>query len=53
LNQTVLGLAVFSYVEGQDDDVFKPREERSFKEENFQDDMFDHDSHSYGYRGGR
>ena len=53
LNQTVLRLAIFSYVEGQDDDVFKPREERSFKEENFQDDMFDHDSHSYGYRGGR
>ncbi len=47
LNSTVLRLAVFCYVDGQDDDVFKPRDERMFKEENFQDDMFDHDDHSY------
>ena len=47
LNSTVLRMAIFTYVDGQDDDVFKPRDERLFKEENFQDDMFDHDDHPY------
>ncbi|NMA20346.1 MAG: hypothetical protein GX927_07180 [Lentisphaerae bacterium] len=52
MNTTVLRMAIFTYVDGQDDDVFKPREERLFKEENFQDDMFDHDDQPYrGYRG--
>jgi len=46
LNPTVLRLAVFSFVEGHDDDVFKPRT-RDFRDDNFQDDMFDHDHRSY------
>ncbi|MDD3695329.1 MAG: 30S ribosomal protein S6 [Lentisphaeria bacterium] len=45
LNKTVLRLAAFKFVEGQDDEVFKPREERLFKEENFQDDMFEERSY--------
>jgi len=48
LNSSVLRLAVFHYVDGQDDDIFKPREERLFKAENFQDDMFG-DDRSYRY----
>ena len=53
LNTTVLRMAIFTYVDGQDDDVFKPRDERLFKEENFQDDMFDHDDQPYrNYRSG-
>jgi len=45
LNKTVLRLAVFKFIEGQDDEVFKPREERLFKEENFQDDIFEERSY--------
>ena len=46
LNQTVLLLCVFNFVEGQDDDVFRPREERLFKEENFQD-AYDREERPY------
>lgn len=49
LNETVLRLCVFSYVDGQDDDVFRPREERLFKEENFRED-FDADNFRGGFR---
>ena len=39
LNTTVLRMATFLYTDGQDDDVFKPRDEhdRLFREEGFQD----------------
>ena len=39
LNQTVLRLAVFDFVDGHDDDVFNPRPEHDslIKEEDFQD----------------
>lgn len=39
LNATVLRLVTFLYTDGQDDDVFKPRDEheRLFREEGFQD----------------
>lgn len=46
LNPTVLRLVVFTYEDGQDDDVFKPRDERFFRDENFQDD-FDRDERPY------
>ena len=48
LNQSVLRLAVFDYVEGQDDDVFNPREEHDklIKEDNFQD-AFEFDERPY------
>ena len=48
LNQSVLRLAVFDYVEGQDDDVFNPREEHDklIKEDNFQD-AFEIDERPY------
>ncbi len=45
-NTTVLRSAVFSFVEGHDDDVFKPRT-RDFRDDNFQDDMFDRDDRSF------
>jgi ribosomal protein S6 len=48
LNPTVLRLAVFNFVEGHDDDVFKPRA-RDFRDDSFQDDGFERDS----YRGSR
>ena len=48
LNQSVLRLVVFDYVDGQDDDVFNPREEHDklIKEDNFQD-AFEYDERSY------
>ena len=48
LNQSVLRLVVFDYVEGQDDDVFNPREEHDklIKEDNFQD-AFEFDERPY------
>ena len=46
LNPTVLRLVVFTYEDGQDDDVFKPRDERFLRDENFQDD-FDRDDRPY------
>jgi len=52
LNQTVLRLVVFEYEEGQDDDVFKPRDEhdRVVRDEGFQE-SFDRDERpSRGYR---
>ena len=54
LNQTVLRLCVFSFVEGQDDDVFTPREEheRLFKEEAFQD-VYDREERPYRGRDDR
>ena len=49
LNQTVLRLAIFLYEDGQDDDVFQPKENRDklFKDEAFTEG-FDHDEHPYG-----
>ncbi len=51
LNQTVLRLAIFEYVDGQDDDVFKPRDEhdRLVREDSFQDG-FDRDDRSFRSR---
>ena len=48
LNQSVLRLVVFEYEDGQDDDVFNPREEHDklIKEDNFQD-AFDFDERPY------
>lgn len=48
LNSTVLRLAVFLFVDGQDDDVFKPRAEREriLNDESFQDE-FDRDDRPY------
>ena len=48
LNQSVLRLAVFEYEDGQDDDVFNPREEHDklIKEDNFQD-AFEFDERPY------
>ena len=48
LNHSVLRLVVFDYVEGQDDDVFNPREEHDklIKEDNFQD-AFEFDERPY------
>lgn len=55
LNQTVLRLAVFEYEDGQDDDVFKPRDghDRLVREESFQD-SFDRDERPFrSYREDR
>ena len=48
LNQAVLRMAVFDFVDGHDDDVFTPREEHDklIKEDNFQD-AFDYDERPY------
>jgi len=48
LNQSVLRLVVFEFEDGQDDDVFNPREEHDklIKEDNFQD-AFDFDERPY------
>ena len=48
LNPSVLRLVVFDFVEGQDDDVFNPREEHDklIKEDNFQD-AFEYDERPY------
>jgi ribosomal protein S6 len=50
LNLTVLRMAVFNFVDGQDDDVFKSQEERRLSDDNFQDDIFDRDPRSYRSR---
>ncbi len=54
LNATVLRMAVFYFVDGQDDDVFTPREEheRLFKEEGFQD-VYDREERPYRSRDDR
>lgn len=50
LNQTVIRLEVFKYEDGQDDEVFKPRDARIFGEESFQDE---YDNDNYRYRSAR
>ncbi len=49
LNDKVIRIAVFKYEDGQDDDVFKPRDSKMFGEESFQDE-YDNDYH---YRSNR
>ena len=48
LNAAVLRLVVFDYVDGQDDDVFNPKEghKELFKEESFQD-AYDREERPY------
>ena len=50
LNSTVIRLAVFTYEDGQDDEVFKPRDASIFGEESFQDE---YDNENYRYRSNR
>ena len=50
LNSTVIRLAVFTYEDGQDDEVFKPRDASIFGEESFQDE---YDNENYRYRSSR
>ena len=50
LNGTVIRLAVFTYEDGQDDEVFKPRDASIFGEESFQDE---YDNENYRYRSSR
>ena len=50
LNQTVIRVAVFKFEDGQDDEVFKPRDSRIFGEESFQDE---YDNDNYRYRSNR
>ena len=50
LNATVIRIAVFHYEDGQDDEVFKPRDQRIFGEESFQDE---YENDNYRYRGNR
>ncbi len=50
LNNTVIRLAVFTYEDGQDDEVFKPRDASIFGEESFQDE---YDNENYRYRSNR
>lgn len=50
LNDKVIRLAVFKYEDGQDDEVFKPRDARIFGEESFQDE---YDNDNYRYRSNR
>ncbi|MBO7742546.1 MAG: 30S ribosomal protein S6 [Victivallales bacterium] len=50
LNDKVIRLAVFKYEDGQDDEVFKPRDARIFGDESFQDE---YENDNYRYRGSR
>ena len=50
LNSTVIRLAIFTYEDGQDDEVFKPRDASIFGEESFQDE---YDNENYRYRSNR
>lgn len=50
LNATVLRIGIFHFEDGQDDEVFKPREANPLGEESFQDE-FDNDN--YRFRGNR
>ena len=50
LNQTVIRVAIFKFEDGQDDEVFKPRDASIFGEESFQDE---YENDAYRYRSGR
>ncbi len=50
LNDTVLRIGIFHFEDGQDDEVFKPRDASVLGEESFQDE-FDNDN--YRFRGRR
>lgn len=50
LNQTVIRVAIFKFEDGQDDEVFKPRDASIFGEESFQDE---YENDAYRYRNGR
>lgn len=50
LNATVLRIGIFHFEDGQDDEVFKPRDASVLGEESFQDE-FDNDN--YRFRGSR
>ena len=50
LNATVLRVGIFNFEDGQDDEVFKPRDASVLGEDSFQDDF---DSDSYRFRRNR
>ena len=50
LDAQVLRIGIFHWKQGQDDEVFKPRDERIFGEESFQDQ---YDNDNYRSRSGR
>ena len=50
LNPQVLRIGIFHWKPGQDDEVFKPRDEKIFGEESFQDQ---YDNENYRGRGTR
>lgn len=52
LDAQVLRIGIFHWKQGQDDEVFKPRDERIFGEESFQD-QYDNDNYRSRGRGGR
>lgn len=50
LNDKIIRLAIFTFEDGQDDEVFKPRDTKIFGEESFQDE---YESENYHYRSSR